>query len=173
MGLAQEQHGDNRKVDIISRFRDRYEEALTQARMHAKHTETEGWQALYSGFKASCRERLAACAKSLRGKADTIELVGTHEELEKDVGEEKKVLAAIRTEMNAFDQNTVQPIKQCTADCQQIITEAMSQARRDENETPLVNLGIEDLMRDAVASVPKVTWDEELGTVVITEPNHV
>lgn len=165
-----EETPSNKKSDPVSRFRESYANALADAEVQATHTKTEGWQRLYANFHRENRDKLASVSKRFRHFADTLELAGTHEELEKEVGEMKKELTSIRTEKTAFEENTTRPVKQCALDCQQIITEAISTARRQEQDAPLVNVGLEHLMRDAVAAVPKVSFDNESGVVTITDP---
>lgn len=160
----------NKQKDVIQRFDSAYSAALIDAQVSAEHTATEGWQKLYHDHVESLVDRRRALAKSMRETADIVELRGTNEEDEKEIGELKKTAVSIRDSDEAFDRQVIQPVRRPVETCERIINEHISQAGREERDAPLHNTGLEHLMRAEVAKRLRVSWDTDTGRVLVEAP---
>ena len=57
-------------------------------------------------------------------------------------------------------------------ECQRIIDNALAEARRRYHASPLIEVGLVEILQDAVAAQPKPSWDEKTGVVTIAEPTR-
>lgn len=160
--------GRRGKADLIEKFREEYTDALSEARIQAEHTMTEGWRTLYTAERKLDRderrklgERLEQIGKWLSGKA------WQGEEMEKEIGDIKKSAGILRERREHFDLTTVGPIKACVDACHEVVNEARAEARLLQDRTPLLNSELVERMQAATENVPRVEWDEEKGMVVI------
>ena len=163
---------DNARRDLVARFRDDYTLALEEARTSEVHTNTDGWLHLYAGFEVSYREQCRAIANNLKSLADRIELVGSDEPTEKEIGEVKKLAQSLRQTREVFERKTVDPVRKPVDDCDRLIQQYARQAERDEDEAPMVNVGLADLMKLEIGRMPRPFWDRDKGRVEIREPNR-
>lgn len=161
----------NMHRDLITRFKEEYATAILEAEVSAQHTSTEGWQRLYANQRKAERDERRRIAQDMRNVADRLESVGLDEDGEKEIGECKKASAALRDRAYAFETQTVNPVREPVDRCDKIINEARQAARVEEERTPLVNIGLEDLMKDAIAAVRRPRWDADLGRVVFSDPS--
>lgn len=171
MSAQPQKRPSNSAPDPVVTFRERYAEAMAGVRISAEHTATEGWHRLYHGQRQENLERRRELAKEMKATALRLEDMGLSEEDEKSIGELKKSVTAIREAFETFDQQTISPVRQPVRDCDRIRSEAMAEARRIEAEAPMINIGMEELMRVEVAKVDKPRWDNETGRVLIDVPN--
>lgn len=161
----------NKQVDLITKFRDDYAIALADAQVSADHTKTEGWQRLYSDHRSNTRDIRRGIAKRLRDIATTIEDFGANEETEKSMQECKKDTVELLTACSSFRRQVIEEVIAPVHDCERIAMAFRNEAAREEAATPLVNSGLEELMRVAVAEQKRPRWDEETGVVEIIEAN--
>jgi hypothetical protein len=160
----------NKQRDPITRFKDDYFVALADAHVSAEHTATEGWKRLFNQHRDENRKARADVSSRLHELADTLEGYGLSTEDEKEIGNLKNSVVALRESDEVFEKQTIQPVRDPVEMCDRVINEAMVSARREENLAPLHNSGLEELMRMAVASVARPRWDNEVGVVVVAEP---
>jgi hypothetical protein len=151
----------------IEEFRKKYTEALADAQVSASHTAQTGWQNLYGMHRLNVQKERKSLASQLRQHADTLERGTLSEEGEKWIGEVKKDSAALRGMVNAFESQTVEPVRQPVYRCESVIEDARRAAREAEGQAPLQARGLIAEMDEAINSVPKVRFDEETGVVEI------
>lgn len=160
----------NKQRDVVERFRDEYGQVLVEAETSATHTATEGWHRLYVGQRKNERDRRRKLAESLKSLADRMESVGLCEEEEKELAQIKKGSSDLRDAIAAFEMQTIEPVRAPVEMCRKLVTEAREAARNEEERAPLVNVGLEEVMVEAITHIHKVSWDAELGRVIITDP---
>jgi hypothetical protein len=161
-----------RNEDPVERFRNAYEEALAEVKVSADHTLTAGWQALYGAERKQERELRLNLSKRLESVARTLRDQGSSEDIEKSLGEVKRSAEAIRERREHFDQTTVEPVRRCVSAADKAIEDARSQARRLQEEMPLIHKGLDAAMRRAIEQVQRAHWDEDTGTVTIRRPGQ-
>jgi hypothetical protein len=161
----------NRRRDPITLFRERYAEALAEVRVSVAHTETEGWQKLYAGFRKEEQERRRKQCGELKRLAGLMEDAGLSEDDEKELAAVKKASESIREAREAFEARTITPVRKPVAECERVMDEARNMARREESSAPLHNTGLEKLMKLAISEVEKPRWDNETGRVLIMPPS--
>lgn len=171
MAMAESNPSPNQKRDPITRFRDAYSIALADARIFSDYTKTEGWQRIYLGQRNEEQSRRRDLSKRLEAMAATVNDRTLSEDEEKEVGEIKKACADVREMRYAFGKQTVDPVRDAATECNRIIDEAKSLARREEQDAPLVNVGLEDMMRLEIQQVERVRFDEETGKLTIAPPS--
>jgi hypothetical protein len=49
--------------------------------------------------------------------------------------------------------------------CRNLIADAMRAAQNEEARTPLINIGLAELMKAEIDKAPKANWDAETGRV--------
>ncbi len=157
----------NQHRDLVTRFKDNYAEALGRALISETHTATEGWQKLYIDHRAAVRKARQGLAKSIQAIAELVEKGLADEVQEKEIGDLKKECAELREHEAVFMAQTIEPVRAPADECRKIISDYMQQAANDEARTPLVNSGLEDLMKVAVSSVDKVEWNVDRGQVAV------
>lgn len=155
--------------DLIQRFREEYKAALEDARVSAKHTETEGWQRLYAEHRKAGREKRRELAGRLGTLGKAMEDFGLTEEGEKDLKTVAKESETLRASNEVFETETVERVCAAVRACERIIEAYRNEAVRQESNAPLHNVGLEHLMREEIAKVAKPRWDSETGTVKIAE----
>jgi hypothetical protein len=163
----QQQQEKPERLGLVEKFERDYAEALAAAHVSAEHTATEGWQALYREHRRQQREAARRHADSLRAYAEELQMAGSTEAMEKALNETKKALEALREAGAMFDRQTVEPVRKCVDDCDRVVRDAVSAAANEEERTPLINRGIEDEMKAAVARADRAKWDHETGIVRI------
>lgn len=159
----------NQKRDIVRKFHDDYNEALADVKIAVEHTATAGWQRIYAGHKLRLLEERCVLAKQLAAHAQSLEDFGLSEDAEKAVKDIAKASAELRDSEAGFRQQVVEPIIEPVLRCDKIVSDYRNQAARDERDSPLHNIGIEEIMRTATSSVPKPKWNDEKGTVEIID----
>lgn len=157
----------NKHRDLITRFREEYATALHEADVSRQHTGTEGWQKLYAAQRKSERESRRELAGTLKRSAEQMEAIGLSEDGEKELAAVKKQSESLRERVEHFDLQAIQPVRDPVERCRKLMDEARRAARAEEERTPLVNAGLEELMKDAIAGVDKPRWDDESGRVEI------
>lgn len=160
----------NKRRGLIEQFHDEYEAAFADVVVSSEHTGTEGWQKLYTTARAEERTLILGACKSLERLSQDMQVVGPTEDGEKGVADVKKQMTAIRERRDAFDLHTVAPVKAPVEACERIIERYRAAARRQEQEAPLHDVGLEHLMNDAISRTPKAAWDEDSGRVEIAKP---
>lgn len=156
---------DNRRRDPIQAFFAAYDKATDECKTSKAHTDTEGWQQLYSGERKAEAESRRNLSKDLARLSVQMDETGLGEDAEKEMGEIKKASAALRARVDAFDLITVGPVRRAVTDAEKIIEEARNRARRDEQDAPLINVGLVELMRDAINGVTKFRWNPQTGRI--------
>jgi hypothetical protein len=154
----------NAKVDPVTRFKSAYRLALAEAQVSIDHTATEGWQRLYADHFKLLRDRRQEIAGQLRVLADQMERRGLTDDDEKALGDIKKASIELNAAHEHFLRQAVDPVKAPITACQDMLVEAMNEARRIEEREPMLNVGLVELMREAVAVAQKVVWSDENGT---------
>lgn len=166
-----ERSPDNKRLDLVSKFKEEYGQALARARISAEHTATDGWRLLYSSFRKEQRDQRRDLSEQLQKLAKSMEAMGLSEDEEKQLGEIKKGAQALRETRDVFDRKTVGPVRQPCDECRDLIAEAMNEATLAEERAPLVNVGLVELMRMTITEAEKVSWDSEEGRVLIRSGN--
>ena len=160
----------NKQMDPVSRFKVDYASALDGAQVAVLHTETEGWQGLYANHTKEMRDQRQRIAKQLRELADTAERLGLGENDEKDLGDLKKFSVEARAAETHWQQQTVSRVKAPVLRCQEMLVDAMREAQRLEENEPLTNIGLVNIMREAVGGCIRVVWDDETGRATVQSP---
>jgi hypothetical protein len=163
------QPAPNAKRDLITKFKDEYSAALADSKLSAEHTKTAGWKRLYEQHQQQSWDTRRDMAKTLKTCAQTLEDFGLNEDGEKMVKDTMKASAELRERVAAFQSQVIDRICEPVKACERIIEQYMNEARRQESDAPLHNVGLEHLMRDAVAKVAKPKWDADSGTVVVAD----
>jgi hypothetical protein len=158
------------EFESVTKFVRDYEDALAEARISAEHTATEGWQALYAGHRKAMETRRLELADSIRLLADEIEKYGPNPDIEKAIGNAKKLAEDIRETDQKFQETTVAPVRRCVEVAAKVIADATTAARNEERQTPLINNGLADAMQAAVSQVYRVTFDTDRGVVALVAP---
>lgn len=153
--------------DIIAKFRLEYSGILADAGVSEQHTSTAGWQRLYKCHEEHMRQRRRELAKRLRALAERMEDFGLSEEDEKDVRDAAKMSAEAREAHDAFVRQTVDPVRMPVGDSERVAVAFQALANRQEQDAPLVNVGLAELMRIEIARQPRIVWDEQRGTVSV------
>lgn len=167
MSANPEQVPPNKKRDLITRFKDEYSAAFADVEVAADTTRTEGWARLYAHHRKSQREECRRIAAELRMVADRVEVLIPSEDEEKEIGELKKSCTTLREQNEAFEHQVIEPVREPVQRCEKIIYEAQLAAQTEEERFPLVNTGLEHLMRMEIENVPRAKWDHEHGRVII------
>lgn len=107
MAEAQRKNDPDNRRDLITRFKMEYAEALDEARVSSKHTDTEGWQHLYQGFHKVNRENRRKAAGRLKQIGEELEVAEIGEHGEKDLADVKKQVQSFREEREIFERKTV------------------------------------------------------------------
>lgn len=155
--------------DIFQNFRAEYGAALADARLSAEHTGTEGWQRLFSDRRDKEREHRRELAKQLRTQAERLEDFGLTEDDEKAIKDIAKASAELRDSGAVFERETIGRVCAPVQACERIALQYINQATRLESDTPLHNIGVEEMMRIEIGKYPKPLWDAENGIVEIKE----
>ena len=159
----------NRHRDAVTRFRQDYSDALEVAVVSAEHTATEGWQKLYASHHEDLRVQRRLAAVKIRELADELEDAGLTDTEAKELAEAKKVVELLNERAAYFENRTVAPVAKPVHQCAAIIETYLSLARREEAEAPLLQSGLEELMRQAISEQPRPTFDADTGVVSIAE----
>ena len=159
----------NQYRDLIEKFNSEYAAALGEARISAEHTATPGWQKVYAQQRDQARQRRRDLAKRLGALATMLEDFGLTEDGEKAVKDVAKESAELRETNAAFSHECVERICAPVGACERIIDLYRAEAARNESAAPLINIGLEELMRDAISKVARPSFDDETGAVVIRE----
>lgn len=157
----------NKRRDIITRFKEEYATALAEAEISEAMTASEGWLRLYAGHVRLDRERRRDFSLELKNIADQLEQVALSEDGIKQLADVKKQIVEHGEQCDAFDRHTVLPVRLPVENCEKIIEQAKHAADRDESAAPLVNIGICELMKEAISAVRRAKWDNDSGQVVI------
>lgn len=160
----------NKRRGLIEEFTEKYAAALTEAEISAAHTSTEGWKRLYAGFRNQQRETRRELAKELKHLSTRMEDVGLSDDEEKTLGGIKKSSEDVNDAKTRFELNTVEPVRRPMVDCENLITEVMYTAQRRESEAPLVEVGLVETVKMAVADLPRPRWNEDEGRLEIVKP---
>lgn len=171
MIAAPKKDPSNATHESILLFRDRYAQALEAAVTSEQLTIQGGWQQLYLHHRETIRSRRREQAKFLKVWAAALEDRTLSEDDEKAIGEIKKAIKQIRDDDNAFDAMTVGPIRETVQVCQAIRGDAMNEARRSEEEAPMLHIGLIEKMRGELARVHLPTWNIDTGRVEIVTPS--
>ncbi len=168
MAKAQEAPTKEAKVrkEIVD-FNERYIEALAEARVSAEHTQTTGWQELYSLHRTTVDTRRKEMAEQLEEIARTMKRGGMSEDAEKELGELKKQSVELRADISAFNRKVIVPIQEPVMQCHHVIDQARQTARAAEAASPLTHRGLIADMDEAISLVQKVKFDDDTGVVVI------
>jgi len=159
----------NKPVDPVTRFVQNYAKALAAAKVSQAHTDTDGWRNLYANHAQAVMEDRRNRAKELASLADELERGLLSEDGEKAIGEVKKAACELRTANHYWERQTVDPVRHPVRVCESMIAGAVDEARRIEADSPMLNIGLTDLMRRQVGECARVSWDSETGTVVIVD----
>lgn len=162
------QPSPNQREDLVARFHREYRAALADARTAAEHTGTEGWQALYAKQRDDARDSRRDMAKRLKNAAQTLEDFGLSEDGEKSVKDIMKESATLREANEAFKRQVIDRVTAPVMTCERIAEHFLNEARRQEHDAPLHNVGLEHLMKDAVASESKPSFDDDTGIVTVS-----
>lgn len=158
---------DNAQRDLIQRFNEEYSTAMLDVEVSARHTETEGWQNLYANQRKLERERRRKLADDLRNISDRLELRQLVDEEIKEIADIKKAIGEDNDSNADFDSSTVDPVRRPVDHCNDIVNQALNAAKSDEERTPLINVGLEHMMKLAVAKFPTARWQQDRGIVEI------
>lgn len=157
----------NKQMDPVSRFIANYAKALDAAMVSMEHTDTEGWRELYARHANAVMEDRRKLAKELESLADELERGMLTEEGEKAIGEVKKEAVELRTANHYWELQTADPVRQPVRVCEAMLSSAIDEARRIEAESPMLNIGLTEMMRAQVAKSARPAWDSEIGTISI------
>jgi hypothetical protein len=160
-------HNSPNQTDTIKKFRAEYHDAIGEAHEARIQTETPNWQRIYAEFHAEQKRKRREAAKALRGYADRLEDFGWSDDAKKAVKDIVKLSDELDSTTAAFERETVERITAPVRRCEALIIEARNAASRIESHEPLLNVGLRELMDDAIRSVEKATFDRERGVVVI------
>jgi hypothetical protein len=155
------------QADIVRRFHAEYHEAIVEAHQARNLTETANWQRIYAEFHDEQKKKRRDAAKVLRVHAERLEDYGWTDDEKKGVKEIVKLADELDTTTAAFERETVERITAPVRKCETLIVEARMAANRIESHEPLLNVGLREVMEDAIRSVEKATFDRERGVVVI------
>lgn len=159
------------RADIfVATHQAAYSEALTSAREASATTSTPAWRNGYRTNMESHREIVNSHIKSIAAHCDTIKTMDTSEDFEKEIRDSVKALAEERVRHNAWRQRTIKPYQDAAERCAGIATKAVRAAEQAEREQPLIHRGLTAEVRKRVDSWPKVSWDEEAGSVELLPP---
>jgi hypothetical protein len=154
---------------LIAEFEVEYACALDEARVSAALTEETGWQKLYQSERKHQRGIRLQLAEQLKSLAGMMERAGLDEYSEKQLGEIKKDSIALRDRVGTFHLQTVGPVSEPVQKCIKLIADYREKARREEENSPLTDMGVDAEMRFAISTVAKPAFDSETGIVSITE----
>jgi hypothetical protein len=160
-------HNSQNQNDIIKKFHAEYHDAIAEAHEARVQTETSNWQRIYADFHAEQKKKRRDAAKSLRNYTERLEDYGWTDEEKKAVKDIVKLSDELDSTTAAFERETVERVTAPVRKCEALINEARNAASRIESHEPLLNVGLRELMDDAIRSVEKATFDRERGVVVI------
>lgn len=160
----------NRHSDVIQRFREEYQHALSDALTSAEMTATGGWQAHYENHRKTISQSRVDLAKKLKAYALTLESVGTSEEDEKAVKELVKGATETRERDEQYTRLVVGPVLETVQNCRRIIDKYTHEAQREERESPLHNVGLAKIMEHEIGKHKHVHWDGATGRVIVQDP---
>lgn len=152
----------------VKAFQEKYAEAMEEAEVSRKLTETEGWRGLYIFNKKEVEKARKELSESLTALASSIERGSMSDETGKQIGESKKEFDRICITQRAFERQTVKPVREAMYLCHSVIEEARRDARNLETSSPLIAKGVLEAVEAAIKDVPKVTFDEETGRIEIS-----
>lgn len=159
----------NANLDPITAFHREYAQAIGAARLTAETTATPGWIALYGAEQEVARRARRQLAVSLRESADALEDAGLEEEGIKEIKDIAKGAEELRQRAAHFERIVAGAIAAPALECERIIVNHQAKAAREEAASPLLNAGLVEMMRIAVARVSRARWDAETGRVIITD----
>ena len=165
------QPAPNQKQDLIQRFRQAYKGALEDAKTNATMTRTEGWQSLYQQHRQADKDTRRSIAKRMHEKATMLEDFGLDEEDEKTIKDAVKESAALRAGNAAFESQVIERMCAPVKACQRICDEYRHAASRAEHDSPMYNVGLEQLMVMEIQKQPRPDFNAETGEIRIIEPN--
>lgn len=159
----------SRPNDLIDAFRDEYGEAMAKCRQAAETTTTDGWQALYADQMDRNQKRRAWAADAI----DTL----MSELREAPFGDEstKALKTSVKDALEAcesaqmFDAQTVAPMREKVEALSRIIAHYEHKATEEASRQPLTDAHLPDQLAEAIAGMPKATWNQRVGCITITE----
>lgn len=154
---------------FIAEWQEKYGVALDLARRAAKTTETEAWMENYAHVMTEHRkgvkmnlDEAAACIKS-------IDQHGPNEEVEKAMKDAVKAIGEMRESHQAWRSKAVDPYRVAAMNCAELRHGTIAAAVRAEQETPLIQNGLADIVKERVSHWPVVKWDDERGVVDVDD----
>lgn len=157
----------NRQRDPVTAFREDYAAIVVDAERSAQHTATAGWQELYGAVRRDLLRERVRIAGELRRLADLADESGLTEDDEKDLGDAKKSAVELRQRWECFERDVVDAVRRPVKAAQDCLAHYRGAADRDEAMSPLINSGLVELMRIAIAEQRLVRWDDETGSVQV------
>lgn len=174
MGQAQKKSdsgGERKPHAILVEFAEKYEPLLAEAKQASQLTYEDAWANLY-------REELRMQRDVSKTIGTSLETLGKRmgdgmwigEEDEKELGQLKKDAQELRQRKDNFEATTVGPIRGPVEKCDQLINEIMHKAAMAEEQTPLINRGLEDTVRDAIGAIYRPEWNAKTGQITLLVP---
>ena len=151
----------------MGKLREAGKRAIDAALTSMEHTDTVGWQKLYADHAADVAQQRRDLGGRMTALAAGMERGMFGEDDEKALGDIKKASTELRAAIDHWNRQTVEPVRQCVYDFDDLKRNAIEDARSAEQREPLLNKGLADSVKAVLSQLPRVTWDAETGRVLV------
>lgn len=151
----------------IRRHKEKYGIALEGAERAEETTKTTLWQTNYQAQQNRHKGVQDNALETIDNAVLHIKRHGTDEDVEKSVRDAIKTLAEERIAHAAWDKRAVEPFRCWVERCETIRADCVAEAKRHEQEQPLLCKGFERQIVEAVALWRGVQWDDKCGVLSI------
>jgi len=157
------------KHPIITEFYTHYEAAIEQARLSSLVTETERWKGIYHEHRRNlirARKEIAGAVSTL---AELLEQRGWTEENEKSAKDSIKDAVSLREAETHWRRQTLDKITSAVESCEAVRRDALNKATSFATSQPMFGQQVLDELRRVMAVLPKASFDEETGCVIVAD----
>lgn len=157
------------KHKIITEFYERYEAAVEQARLSALTTDTDRWKAIYAEHRRDLVRTRKSIAAELQTYTEQLEQHGWGESSEKAVKDLIKLAVELREAETHWRRQTLDKMTAAVEQCESVRRNAMNDASAFAINQPMFGQQVADELRRVMAMLPKVSFDEETGRVLVVD----
>jgi len=160
----------NKAKDLVTRFVEQYTEIVERAKIAAEHTSTDGWKTLFTDYRHRIQNGYRTPAKTLKQLGEKCETGGINEDERKLVKEALKQIETTENDDSIFVRDVIDKVAAPARDASMCLLEYRQAADLAETAQPLINLGLVDVMKDAIKKQPTISWDGLTGVLTIIPP---
>ena len=153
----------------MDQYRTKLDELALFGRKYAEMTATAAWQNTYRENRREHRQTQQRLANGISGHAETIKMGSGTEETEKAIKDLLKDLAESRQAHSAYRIAATQRIELLVNSYETMCQQCVRSARDEEMANALVAAGLASEVSAIMGTYPLITWDEDNGTITVTE----